>query len=501
MSRTRNSAWNAAAGLTYTLASAATSFFATPLLLRWLGSERLGAYRALTDWIGYLTLLELGLGGALMAALAVRLGQSDRGAVTRTLAAGLRAYCQVMLAQLVGGMALVIALPHIIALDRLSNSELRIAGAVGLLPVLLTPLLVFRVLAETRQRSYLNWLLMTAQVLMMTCFSLLAARLGWGLVGQSVAFAVAQVPTSLVLLWDGTRLYREAWKAAPEQADRITLGGLRWPTFIHGLTDRVGLVSDNIVIAWILGPAAVVPFSLTQQLAVLVQSQLRVLGQATWAGLAELYARGDGARLRSRLLELTGMVSGLGMAVLIPIAVCNRSFISIWVGQEAYAGDLVTGLACLNALLWSIYSLWGWVLLGTGHIRRWVPFSVLSALLNVVVSVIGTAIFGITGPLLGTASGLLLITSWSLPRTLHNVVGISPWTLWRAALAPFRWCLPFAIILRAVVGFYYPGGWLGILGFIGLSSAGGLALWWSFTLGRDERLEWRARLKSVALLR
>jgi O-antigen/teichoic acid export membrane protein len=488
------------AGLAYALASAAASFLATPLLLRWLGPERLGAYRALTDWIGHLTYLELGLGGALMAALAGKLGQGDRAAVVGMLVAGLRAYWRVTLAQFVGGVALVVALPHLIALNHLSKSELRIAGAVALLPVVITPLMVFRILAETRQRSYLNWTLLTAQVLTMTGLSLLTASLGWGLIGQSLAFATAQVPTFLVLAWDGTRAYREVWNAAPDHVERNALGGLRWPTFVHGLMDRIGLVSDNIIIAWILGPAVVVPFFLTQQLAVLALSQLKGLGQATWAGLAELYAQGDEARLRIRLLELTGMVSGLGLVVLIPIAAYNKSFVNIWVGREVYAGDVVTGLACFNVLLWSIYSLWGWALLGTGHIRQWVPFAVMSTLMIVAVSVLGTATLGIVGPLLGTTSGLLLVTSWALPRVIRNAFSIPPWTLWRAALAPWCWGLPFAATLRAVASRYYPGGWLEFLTVVSLGSACGLALWWRLSLGSKERIEWQARLRSVLLL-
>ena len=49
-----------------------------------------------------------------MAALARRIGQGDRAAVTGMLAAGLRAYCRVTLAQLVGGIALVVTLPDLI---------------------------------------------------------------------------------------------------------------------------------------------------------------------------------------------------------------------------------------------------------------------------------------------------------------------------------------------------------------------------------------------------
>jgi O-antigen/teichoic acid export membrane protein len=497
MSRTRNSARNLAAGMAYALASAAASLIATPLLLRWLGSECLGAYKALTDWIGYLTFFELGLSGALMASLARRVGQSDQASVTRMLATGLRAYRRVMFAQIAGGLALVAALPYLISLTYLSKSELRAAGVLALLPLSFTPLLVFRALAEARQRSYINWLLMTVQVLATNGLLLFTARKGWGLIGQSMAFAAAQVPTLFVLAWDGTRAYRGAWKVAPEQADRNTLWSLSWPTFVHGLTDQIGLVSDNIIIAWILGPAAIVPFFLTQQLAVLAQSQLRGLGNATWAGLAELYVRGDQAKLRMRLLELTGMISGLGLAVLTPIAAYNRFFIYFWVGPNAYAGMAVTVLACLNALLWAIFALWGWVLLGTGHIKRWMPFAILSTLVNVVISVITTSTLGVVGPLLGTTTGLLLVTSWALPLILYRIFGIPPRTLWGAALAPLRWSLPYAAALWAVAIYSPPEGWLGLIALMGMGAAGGLALWWKLSLGSAERAEWQARLKSV----
>jgi O-antigen/teichoic acid export membrane protein len=499
MSRTRNSAWNVAGGLIFALASAASSLLATPWLLRWLGAERLGAFKALTDWLGYLTFFELGLGGALMAALATKVGQGNQDAVVRMLAAGLRVYYQLTLVSFVGGVCLVLALPYVISPDNLSPNELRTAGAVCLLPLFLTPLLVFRALAEARQRGYISWLLLTAQVLVTTVLSLLTARLGWGLTGQGMAFAVAQVLPPLALAWDGARAYGGAWKASPGQEDRGVLWRLSWPTFVHMAADRIRLAADNILVAWILGPAAVVPFYLTQQLVTLAQFQLRGLGQATWAGLAELYARGDEARLRMRLLELTSLVSGLGLAVLAPIAAYNRFFIHLWVGLDAYAGEAVTVIACFNALIWSIYTLWGWVMLGTGHIRRWAPFTILSTLVNLVVSVIGTAMIGLVGPLLGTTTGFLLVTSWALPRALHQVLSIPPWILWRAALAPLRWGLPFALSLRAIASYHHPGGWLEFFAVVGLGSTGGLALWWRLSLESEERLAWRTRLRNVLL--
>jgi O-antigen/teichoic acid export membrane protein len=500
MNRTRNSAWNFAGGLTFAIVSAATSLLATPWLLQWLGAERLGAFKALTDWLSYLTFLELGLSGALMAALAIRIGQDDRTAVARMVAAGLHAYTLITPVMLSGGICLVVALPYLLSPATLSRGELRMAGALAILPILLTPLLTFRALAEARQRSYLYWLLMSVQVLLLTGLSLLMARAGWGLIGQGLAYAVAQVPTLIVLAWDGIKAYSWTWRASPNRKDREALWGLSWPTFIHGLTDRVGLAGDNIIIAWVLGPAALVSFYLTQQLSALAQSQLKGLSQATWAGLVELYAQGEYNRFRLRLLELTHLISGLGLAALGPIAAYNRYFVEFWVGRENYAGMTVTGLACLNVFLWSVYSLWGWALLGTGHIRRWVPFATISTLVNISVSLVGTFTLGVVGPLLGTITALLLITSWALPRILKLVFEISPWALWRAALIPLRWGILYLAVMWIVARNRPPQGWLELIISMGIWTAGGVSLWWKLSLGKAERTEWYTRIRRVVFL-
>ena len=497
MSRARNSARNLAAGLGLTLVSAVSSFFATPWLLRWLGPERLGAFRALMDWVGHITFVEFGLDGALMAAFVARISRGDRAGVKRMAAAGIHAY-RVTLFQIAAGILLVGALPRLIPLNHLTTGELRGAGAVALAPFAMTPLLAFRALSESRQRGFINSLLLAAQALVMTALALIASRLGWGLIGQAVAFAVPQSLTLLTLAWDGTRAYRGVWNATPEEMDRSALRRLSWPTFVHGLTDRVGLVSDNLVIAWILGPAAVVPFFLTQQLAGLTQSQVRSIGQATWAGFAELYAQGNIAKLRTRLIELTGMVSGLGVAALAPVAAYNRAFVHLWVGQNAYAGEAVTTLACVNAVLWGVFTLWGWAVLGTGHIGWWVPFAVLSTVVNVVVSVLATIMFGLVGPLLGTTAGLGLVTSWALPRVLHRALSIPPRALWAAVLSPLRWGLAFAVVLQGVARYHPPLDWLELIAGAGPGMVVGLALWWRLSLGREDRSAWRARLRTVA---
>lgn len=497
MNRTRKSAWSIASALLFIVVSVSTGLMATPWLLYWLGSERFGAFKVLTDWISYLALLEMGLGGALMASLALKVGRGAAPAVQSTLAAGLQIYLQLTFAMIAGGVGLVLALPYLISLETISPYEIRVAGLISLLAVLTTPLLVFRSLAEARQRNYIFNILMTAQTLIATLLWLVVARAGWGLIGLSLVAVASQIPTALILMWDGMRGYVGLWSTSPDPATKKALLTLSRNTFIHGITDRIGLISDNVIIASILGPAAVVPFYLTQQLGVIVQFLLRSFSNATWAGLVELYCQGQSTVFRARLVELTSTVSGLGVVFLGPIVAYNHHFIRQWVGPATYAGEAVTVIACINIWGWSIYSAWGWPLLGTGQIGRWVPYAIVSTVVNVNISAFATLRLGLIGPLLGTLTGFLIVNSWALPRILKQTFKISPCQIWRAALTPLTWGLLYTVILWLIARTHNPWGWFGLATEMASAGLCGLALWWTLGLSQDARTQWRHRIRNV----
>src|SRR5262245_58190790 len=101
MTRTRRSIYTYFSGIGYQAITLLVAIVTTPLLLRWLGEERYGAFRVILDWLGYLALLELGLGGALCPLLAKAVGSGDSVTIRQTLAAGIRAYLWVSVLALV----------------------------------------------------------------------------------------------------------------------------------------------------------------------------------------------------------------------------------------------------------------------------------------------------------------------------------------------------------------------------------------------------------------
>lgn len=495
MKRVRNSSWSIASGLAYLVLTVAAGIFTTPWLLRWLGQERYGTWRVMSDAFAYLGLLDLGFGGAMMALLAPAVGNRESLAAGRVIASSLGIYRRITMVMLAGGVLLVFLMPRLI--PEVGEMELRLAGAILVLPILWTFANVFRLLAEVRQQGYLVNLLMIGQYVLITALSLVAAKLNWKLPGQAGATVIGLFLPAAILVSIGLRDYPPSVPSESSRQTNAALWKLNWPTLVFNISGRAGLLSDNIVIGWAMGPASVAPFYLTQRLAALALLQLQGIGNATWAALVELHAQGEAITFRARLLELTGLVSGVGLAILGPIAAYNRQFVQHWLGFGSYAGDAVTVLACVNAWLWSIFSLWGWPLTGAGKIAAWAPYSVVFLAVNVGVSIIGTLRFGMVGPLVGTLAAFLSVNLWAMPRVLEQSFGVSSGSLLRVAGKPLLYGLPYAALVWTAARSHAARGWIGLGLELSATVAGGIVVWYLIGISGAERKVWKARLTAL----
>jgi O-antigen/teichoic acid export membrane protein len=497
--RTQRSAWNLVSGLLMAGAPLIGGLLATPWTLRWLGAERFGAYRVLTEGFGYITVLELGIVGAVTARLGSKLATGDEPGVRTILAAGFRVCIEIAAAMLAAGALLIIPLPHWIHLHTVSARELRTAAGIMLIPILWMPFSVFRALPDARQQGYIFNVIVTFQLLSTTALLMLAAWLGWGLIGQASATTLALAPIAIVMTVLALRHYPGVLSATPDRNAIQDLRALNWPTLWFNVSSRLGLLSDNIVVSCILGPLAVVPFFLTQRLAQLAQVQLQSIGSATWAGLVQLHAQGETEKFCSRLMELTALVSGLGVVVLGPIAAYNRHFILLWVGSASYAGEWVNAMACINLWIWAIFSLWCWPISGSGRIAAWLPYAIAFSAINIIVSVIATYLAGLPGPLIGTLIAFMAVHCWALPQVLGRLFHRSLRSIWKPAITPLAWGLPYSVGLWVVARSHTPRGWLGLAVETSAALLGGLFLWW-LSLGPVLRQEWHFRFRSALAL-
>ena len=496
-SRTARSAWSLGAGLAFTGVTTLTGLLCTPLLLKWLGSERFGVYRTLVDILAYLTLLDLGFGAALGASLAAAQGRGDSARVSELVAAGLKRYVRIGVGMLAAAGALIAMLPRLIPVRQLAPWELTLAGAISLVPILFLPTSVYRSLLEARQAGYVVQSLQIAQSVTTTIFLLLAAWLQWGLPGQAAANSLAMILAQLSFFYFATQSGKRFDYKTPRRELISQIGKLQWPSLVYVFTGRIGLLSDNIIVASMLSPQLVVPFYLTQRLATLAATQLQQVGNATWAGLVELHAQGMRTQFQDRLFELTAMVSGAAFAILGPIAAFNHHFIRLWVGPGNDAGAGVILLCCANSWFLALFTLWTWPVTGVGLIAKLLPIQIPATVLNVVVSIAATKYIGLEGPLIGTIAGFLVVSSWGFARLLSREMGVSASGLWNSAAMQLWWGLPYFGALWIISHSIGSLNLVPASAMASLSILGGFGLWWSFGLTSSARTHWRSRLSLV----
>jgi O-antigen/teichoic acid export membrane protein len=481
----------------------AVALRSTPLLVAWLGDRKFGGYQILFQGYGYLTLLEMGLGGALGPLLAQSVQKDDERSLRRTVAAGSRAYCRVALVSVAVGLMLTPVVPWLARdLTGPDVADLRRAWVVGLASFAGLVLVPSRTLVEARQRGYLVNLLLTAQSLMVTGLSLLLAWAGWGITGQAAAYTagvlVFGLAATAVALRPYPGLLGAVFTEPVDPATRKALNRLSGPTLLLNVSGRVSVLTDSLIVGGVLGAQRVTSLVNTQKLVVLGQTILQSVGNASWAALAELHARGERQVFNRRLVEMTRIVAVLAAVGFTPVVAFNRAFVSRWLGPSfPYAGDLVAAVAAVNAVLLAEQALWGWCFTATGKIREVVASAVAAAVINLAASIALTHRFGVVGPLLGSTIAFVSVGLWYLPWRLHQTFGTSPRALLAAVGVPSVVGVVAAAALWRLARDGGPTTWLGLVVAMGLTALGMLAFSIVFLLTPHDRALWRERIATV----
>lgn len=501
MSRSRRAIWSYLTTLALTAVSVLLALWSSPLLLGWLGRERFGAARTLTDWASHLMVLDLGLIGTMPPLLARALGRDDPRAVRALMRLGVRLFFGISLLCLAAGSALLLVLDRLVEVSPGSLGDLRAAWLVHLVALPAIWAVPHRALLDARQQSWRVSLYLTVQAVLITGLALLFAASGWGIMGQALAFGIGAVAFAIAVAW---KIHRQGYGGTgpPDERDaeiaRADVRKLAPSTWVLELCGRFSLLCDSIIVSAILGPTRVTVLFFTTRLAQLAQVQLQSVAISSWAAMAELDARGMRDVLNRRVVELTRLTMVLGLAVLVPIACYGRHFVTMWSHDpEVYGGDVVSALAAINALGVAIWVLWGWPFSGTGRAPRVVAPAVIGAVVNIALSLILTPRLGVAGPLWGTACMLFGVQLWWIAWRLRATFGTSGRELLIAVIVPLAWSLPFIFWCRFLATTHAPRGWIG-LGFeMGGAALAYLAAAYRFVLTLEERASWHGRIAGM----
>lgn len=511
MSRMVKSARTLVSGYSLTLIGMVIGLVVTPWVVAAAGDEGYGAFRVTIDYIGYLMLLELGMGGAVQAGVARAIGQNAPERLVQVLRAGARYFVWVSCAAFAGSVVLIVVIDHLVPTQPDVTAALRLGIGLSLVGWFLLPLSVYRQFCDARQRGYVGHLSLFVSSILISGCSVIFLEAGLGIAGLFLAILVGNLASTAIVVYDARRV-APLWQVlfGPiDPAVRGELSKLNWWTFLFNICGRFAILSDSIIIALMVNTAAVTPFLMTTRLPSMLGTQLLALGGSSWAALAELHYQGHTERMNTRLIQLTRLSSFAGFVLLAPAAVWNEAFVTVWAGDGQYASGWITIVSCANAWMMSLNSLWGWVLSGTGRVKTMIPCMVVGTVVNVIGSLVGTSFLGVVGPLVGTSLQLFFVSAWWSPLVLRREFGTSVRELLLATVWPVVYSAP-AVVLMVVSQPWIPimsgdlprwgrlllvlaiiGGWVGVL----------MVQGWFLVLARNERTaakQWLARLRGRA---
>lgn len=496
--RSARAALSLGSGWLRTAVTTAAGLIATPLLVRYLGAERYGAFRMSEQWFAYLPFLLFGLNGALFVLqfqAVTRGGPSELLGATRT---GFRLLLRQMRILVPAGLLMALLFPQIFGLGEELAWEYYWAVPAILLMILLAPMDVVRTMLEASQRLYLVNVGLVLQAVLLAVVGVGFAWAGFGLTGQLWTSLIA-LGACMLFLVACSGITRERLRNAPEvELPRQAVWRLRWPLFVAGLCNQFNQVSDALLAGALFGTVQVTMLVLTQRLFQLASTVGSAMGGGPiWVGIVDLREKEGPEAFSRRMVEVTKLNVGICLFVMGPVVALNERFVGMWVGPEQYGGWAVSVATLLQTVAFTFMLLYAAVLDVMGKTRERVGIAVACALVKVGLIFPFCHWFGLAGLPLASAVAYLSTEGWYSPRLLARRYGLSGWGTVRAAgkslILGGLWVgLCFALSQR---GWLVLDGWIALgVEAVVLEGVGILLCWWLVLSGPDRAL-WKVRVR------
>ena len=407
--------------------SIAASLITVRLTFRYLGAERYGMWVTITSIVMMLNFADLGVNNGLINTIAGAYGRDDREGARRAVASAFWSLTGITSAFL---LCMPLVYPFLNS-ARLFNvhSPLAVQESGPALLVFFAcfalnlPMGTVRAVQTGLQRAYINSLWAMLGSLASLGAMLLVIHLHGGL---PLLILGLSGPPLLAAALNGFELFgfsnRELVPApsgfSREVAVRLFRTGFLF--FLCQVFSSLGVQTDNIVIAQIMGAKMVGAYAVPARLFNLVPSLLAMISGPLWPAYADALARSDGPWIRRTFRRIAGGGMAITAMITAVLVIFGNRILALWVGPQVHASIpllIVLGIVCvLNAFVTPVSIL----LNGLSQIRIQVFVFMAMSVVNLTLSIIFVKRFGIIGGALGTAVSEALVVILPLSIVVRN---------------------------------------------------------------------------------
>jgi O-antigen/teichoic acid export membrane protein len=422
MSRSARAAKGFAASIVQYCTQMLVQVLLAPIVLKLAGRETLGAYAAIMQTLAFLQLVDIAGSWSLERFLAQANGYEDGGQRFRNVFTTART-------MLLGtysafGLLVIIFSFFVGRLFHLSPGVAlearRALYVIAIWAVVRTPLAAYSAASIAMQDIAAANLIGALAGVLRTVGSLAFVLGGAGLFGLMLSGTVAE---AIGFLFYRTRFRKmnpglmPSW-GIPDKAllrEMVSFGG---HTVFLNLGNMLFFSSGNMLAGLTSGAAAASSFYTTQMPTTTVYNMIYRMTEATTPAVNELYGRKEYDKVRYALVRLTRLLLFFNLPLAVGVLIFNRDLVVTWVGEQQYAGTLLTASLAAFCVVNAIQRL----VIAFAFIFGWMRLLSATALLQ------GLANFGLAyylGKKLGLGGITLALVIVLLPQLVILIKKIS----------------------------------------------------------------------------
>lgn len=387
-------------------ASMVASLVFMPMLVSSFGLTHYGLFMLASSVTAYASLADFGVGSALTKMVAEHHARNDRSGMAGVVAGALQFYvvAGALVAAVMVGLAFVSGWVFDIGSgDAQVMRNMLLLGAVFQLVYwptstarhILVGLQRFDVIAKTS-------VLATVLAIGATLVVLITGE------GPLLLVGLSGVSMSLVALVTVIAAWRlSGLRRIPLARGAVHLGAIlsfSWPVFVVQLSDTLFYgQTDRLVLGVMIGAAAVGLYEAAAKFSVLVTYLSSFTVAAVLPLASGMAAEERHASLRSLFVRGSKYVAALVAPIAVTLAVLAEPIIEAWLGPDFAGQGMVAALLVLPHALVSLGVMGDAIVISRGRIGKRIPYILAQAALNLVLSIVLAARYGVLGVAIGTA--------------------------------------------------------------------------------------------------
>lgn len=428
------------------------AFLITPFLVHRLGTTAYGIWGLVGEILGYSFLLDFGLRIAVTRYVGRYLALHEPDQVNTVLTTSLVfSAASALLALSCGGIATYF-LPHFFAIPNSLIHEARWCTMIVSAGLALTfpgslftgsvaalsryDLLSIRNIVPAIFRALLLWFFLTR---------------GYGLVATAVITACGIALSYVLDAYFVVRYlpeFRIQWKYFDRSTLR-TLIGFSVYAFLLSISARLLFMTDNVVVGYFLGPAAVTFYSVGMTLPDQLRSALGNITNLFAPLAAQMDALSETESLRNLFFRGPRITLVFAFAGFGAFLILGPSFLGIWMGQAFLVRSApVLRVLATEVIFFAMMSTCGQVLYGMARHRMNAWLSLSQAFANLVLSIALIHWFGAVGVAWGTLIPAIVIEGVVTPAYTGRLLGVSLRSFYMRSIArPVIAAVPYIVWL------------------------------------------------------